>query len=162
MRPGSSLGVCCSSEWGRKGGKRVRGHVAALPTPAAAVVGGGCWQEGAENRTASAGPAWNWRPYLVSAVPGARQRAVARARRPVREVPRQLVQDGRGVVLRAGGRQRGHGDWLRALRLGRGTSRPAAPPAATTTSCQAPAAGTWLTPRRCGRGSAGLSCLSSS
>lgn len=38
-------------------------------------------------------------PYLVPAVPRARQGAVAGAQRPVREVPGQLVQGGRGAVL---------------------------------------------------------------
>ncbi|MEJ1274996.1 hypothetical protein NN561_005890 [Cricetulus griseus] len=66
------------------------------------------------------------RPYLVPAVPGARQRAVARAGLPVCEVPRQLVQDGRGVVLGARGHRRRHEDWLQA-RWAPVPPRPAAP-----------------------------------
>lgn len=85
---------------------------------------------------AIAAPWCGRRPYLVSAVPGARQRAVARARRPVREVPRQLVQDGRGIVLGARGHRRRHGDWLRArARVPRLPARRS--PAAAATSCRA-------------------------
>lgn len=121
-------GLLLRQRWGR------RGRVAASRV-GPAHCHGRCraegWQEGTE-ACSSAGPAWSWRPYLVSAVPGARQRAVARAGRPVCEVPRQLVQDGRGVV--PGARRHGAGSacWGSGAALA-----PAAPPAAAATSCRA-------------------------
>lgn len=149
-------------EWGRD---ECRRHVSALPTRWVAHAEG--WQEGAEAwrlcRACVELAGWRavvrGRPYLVSVIPGARQRAVARAWRPVCEVARQLVKDGRGIVLRARGRRRRHEELLRELGLGRGLPRPpGCPLAAAATSCPAtrrqhlvPAA------RSCGR-SAGPSC----
>lgn len=128
-------------EWGRD---ECRRHVSALPTGSVAHAEG--WQEGAEAwrlcRACVELAGWRavvrGRPYLVSVIPGARQRAVARAWRPVCEVARQLVKDGRGIVLRARGRRRRHEELLRELGLGRGLPRPpGCPLAAAATSCPA-------------------------
>lgn len=66
-------------------------------------------------------------PYLVPAVPRARQGAIAGALRPIREVPSQLVQDGRGGGPGLPRRRRRHEHSLPARR-GSGSGRLPAQP----------------------------------
>lgn len=69
---------------------------------------GGCGAGGAAVPPGSSPGGGAAGPYLVPAVPSARQGAVAGAQRPVREVPGQLVQSDQGGVPGAPGRRCRH------------------------------------------------------
>lgn len=96
----------------------------ALPTGNARCLSE-TWQEGGRGAGGAAAPRLSppgggaAGPYLVPAVPRARQGAVAGARSPVREVPGQLLQGGRGGVPGAPERPRRHEVSFQALGLER-------------------------------------------